>query len=108
MNTETQTTQTLPVDLNNLANQFPDSNQIHAYAYDAPTQQLFVQFKSNGNRVTYAYQGIAAEEAAAADAAESKGKHFNREWTSAHTAFEKLPGTTQTIVWPDRKMSKTP
>lgn len=103
METETKA---LPVNLNALANQFPDSHKIHAYEFhqpaDQPTGTLYVQFKSNANKTTYAYTDFSPEEAAELDAAASKGKHLNREWTAAHPNFDRLPGTTQEVVWPSK------
>lgn len=91
----------LPVDLNNL--KFQDgrdfeSSQIHGFEYGTDGR-LYVQFKSNGNRTTYAYKEttITPEIAAAAEAAESKGKFFGKPFTSVHTDFDRLPGTTQQI-----------
>lgn len=90
----------LPVDLNNLKNQHPDSHKIHAYEYTEGT--LYVQFKSNANKVTYAYPDVSAEEVAELDAAESKGKFFNRAFVEKHLVFTKLPGTTQAVTWPEK------
>lgn len=100
MNTETNAP-VLPVDLNNLKNQCPDSNKIHAYEHGSDGT-LYLQFKSNAGRATYAYPNHPAEDIAKLEAAESKGKHFNKEWVAQFQAFEKLPGTTQPIVWPSR------
>jgi len=83
-------------DLKNLKNQTPESSQILAFEYEPETQKLFVQFRSNAARVTYAYNGISPEIAAAAEAAESKGRFFGRPFTSVHTDFEKLPGIGET------------
>lgn len=85
----------LPVNLTNLANQTGrefTSSQIHGFEYHEPTRQLFVQFRSNGARITYAYKNITPEEATLLDLAESKGKHLDRKWTAAHSDFDRLPG----------------
>jgi hypothetical protein len=85
----------LPVDLSNLARvngRDFESSQIHGFEYDAASQRLFVQFKSNGARITYAYANISPAVAAEAEAAESKGKFFGRPFTKAYTVFERLPG----------------
>jgi hypothetical protein len=83
------------VTLTNLAHQAGrdfESSQIHAFEFHEPTRKLFVQFRSNGARITYAYANITPEEAALLDLADSKGQHLNRKWTAAHTDFERLPG----------------
>lgn len=85
----------LPVDLTNLKHKRErdfESSQIHGYEYDPASKRLFVQFKSNGARITYAYPDISPELAAEAQAAESKGKFFGKSFTDAHPVFEKLPG----------------
>lgn len=91
----------LPVDLNNLKHQHPESHKIHAYEFAEGT--LFVQFKSNANRLTYAYPNHPVDDVAKLDAAESKGKHFNMAWVKQFTVFEKLPGTTQEVTWPSKE-----
>lgn len=88
-----------PVDVTNLKHQRErnfESSQIHGYEYHAESRKLYVQFKSNGARVTYAYPDISPELAAEADAAESKGKFFGKSFTGAHPVFDKLPGYAPT------------
>lgn len=51
----------------------PESSQIHGYGWENGT--LALEFKSNHEKVRYHYP-FTAEQFAAFDAAESKGKHF--------------------------------
>ncbi len=55
-----------------------DSSQIAAIGHDPATQTLAVQFKNWTGEVTsvYHYRNFTAEQFAAFQAAESKGKHF--------------------------------
>jgi hypothetical protein len=92
----------LPVDLNNLKHQFPDSHKIHAYEHGSDGR-LYVQFKSNANKVTYAYPDFPPERVLILDAAESKGKFFGKDFVAEFPTFERLPGTTQTVAWPEKK-----
>ena len=92
---------TLPVDLNNLKHQTPDSHKLHAWEHGSDGR-LYVQFKSNANRVTYAYPDHPADDVMKLEMAESKGKHFNKAWVDQFPVFEKLPGTEQTITWPEK------
>lgn len=54
------------------------SSQIHAYGYDAATQQLAVEYHSNHDRMTYHYVRVPAETFAGLEAAESKGSFIYR------------------------------
>lgn len=55
-----------------------DSSQIAAIGHDAETQTLAIQFKNWKGEATgvYRYSNFTAEDFAAFQAAESKGKHF--------------------------------
>lgn len=54
------------------------SSQIHAYGYDAATQQLAVEYHSNHERMTYHYLRVPQETFAGLEAAESKGSFIYR------------------------------
>lgn len=53
-----------------------DSSQLHGYGYDAASQTLAIEFKSNHQKLTYHYPNFSAESWAAFQAAESKGSFF--------------------------------
>jgi hypothetical protein len=55
------------------------SKQLHAYGWCPNTNTLDIQFKGkNGPGSTYRYSNVSAEDYAALEAAESKGKHFGQ------------------------------
>lgn len=51
----------------------PDSSQLHGYGYDAESQALAVEYRSNHDKVTYHYKGVSPEVAASLHEATSKG-----------------------------------
>lgn len=68
------------------------SSQINAIGHDAETNTLAVQFKNWKGEVgsTYHYSNFSAEDFAAFNGAESKGKHFGK---NIKPFVEKFPYT---------------
>lgn len=71
----------------------PDSSQLHGYGYDAATQTLALEFKSNHQTKAYLYPGFTAEQMHDFINAESQGsffyKHIKKQWEGKFVMIDK-------------------
>lgn len=69
-----------------------DSSQIAEYEYEAASSTLYMRFRSNAAKLTYAYANFPADKAAELDASDSKGSFFYKHIKNQYD-FDRLPGT---------------